>query len=168
MLNRAVLLLNQNYEPLTTCSARRAIVMVWSGKAEIVESAGQYIHSVSMTFDVPSIVRLLFFVSISHRWDIQLTKQNIIRRDHKTCQYCGGNTHSMTVDHVIPRSLGGKDTWENLVCACSDCNNRKGGHTLQEAGMNLLRQPKKPNIRAFLFHGIGPVHRTWKTYLNIR
>ena len=103
MLGSAVLLLNQNYTPLTTCSARRAIIMVWLGKAEIVESTGLVVRSVSMTFDIPAIIRLLIYVGISYKWNIQLTKQNILRRDHKTCQYCGENDGPMTVDHVIPR-----------------------------------------------------------------
>jgi len=167
MLNRSVLLLNQNFEPLTTCSARRAIVMVWTGKAEIVETTGLSVHSVSMVFDVPSIIRLLIFVSISYRWNIQLSRQNILRRDHQTCQYCGGKDGSMTVDHVIPRSHGGSDTWENLVCACAACNNKKGDRTPQEAGMRLIKLPKKPNIRSIIFHNKGKIHSTWRTYLRI-
>ena len=167
MLDRAVLLLNQNFEPLTTCSARRAIVMVWAGKAEMIESTGLCVHSVSISFDVPSIIRLLLYVSISHRWNIQLTKQNILKRDHKTCQYCGRNEGSMTVDHVIPRSQGGGETWGNLVCACALCNNKKGDRTLQEAGMKLIRKPKKPNLKSFIFHNKGPVHSTWRAYLKI-
>ena len=167
MLNSSVLLLNQNFEPLTTCSARRAIVMVWTGKAEIVETTGLSIHSVSMALDVPSIIRLLIFVSISHRWNIQLSRQNILRRDHQTCQYCGKQDGPMTVDHVIPRSQGGSDTWGNLVCACAVCNNKKGDRTPQEAEMELLKLPKKPNIRSIIFHNKGQIHSTWRTYLKI-
>ena len=167
VLNKAVLLLNQNNEPLSTCSARRAIIMVWAGKAEIVERTGQRVHSVSMTFEIPSIIRLLIYIRISHRWNIQLTKQNILKRDRKTCQYCGRTDDSMTVDHVIPRSLGGSDTWGNLVCACSACNNKKGDLTLREAGITLIRIPKKPNFRYFLFLNKGPIHSTWRAYLKI-
>jgi 5-methylcytosine-specific restriction endonuclease McrA len=167
MINSAVLLLNQNYEPLSTCSARRAIVMVWAGKAEIVERTGQSVHSVSMKFEIPSIIRLLIYVKISHRCHIQLTKQNILKRDHKTCQYCGKTVGSMTVDHVIPRSLGGGDTWQNLVCACSVCNTKKGDRTLKEAGMTLIKIPKKPNLRYFLFLNKGSIHSTWRAYLKI-
>jgi len=167
MLNRAVLLLNQNYIPLSTCSARRAIVMVWTGKAEIVESTGQYVHSVSMRFDVPSIIRLLIIVRFSYRWNIQLTKQNILKRDRKTCQYCGEKEGPMTVDHVIPRSQDGSETWENLVCACAACNNKKGDRTLHDAGMSLIRKPRKPNFRSFLFHNRCPIHSTWQAYLRI-
>jgi len=167
MLNSSVLLLNQNYEPLTTCSARRAIVMVWAGKAEIIESTGYFVRSVSMSFDVPSIIRLLIYIRISHRWNIQLSKQNIMRRDRRVCQYCGSKDGLMTIDHVVPRSQGGGDTWENLVCACSDCNNMKGDRTPHEAGMKLIKKPKKPNLGSFLFHNVGPIHSTWRAYLKI-
>ena len=167
MLDTAVLLLNSNYLPLTTCSARRAIVMVWTGTAEIVESTGQYVHSVSMRFDIPSIIRLLMLVRISYRWNIQLTKQNILKRDRKICQYCGKKDGPMTVDHVIPRSHNGDETWENLVCACAVCNNIKGDRTPREAAMTLIRQPRKPSFRSFLFHNRGPIHSTWRAYLKI-
>ncbi len=167
MLNSSVLLLNQNYEPLTTCSARRAIVMVWSGKAEVVESTGAMVRSVSMAFDIPSIIRLLFYVRIAHRWNIQLSKQNIMRRDRRVCQYCGTKEGPMTIDHVVPRSLGGGDSWENLVCACAACNNKKGDRSPGEAGLRLIRKPKRPNLRSFLFHNLGPVQRTWRAYLKI-
>jgi len=166
MLDSAVLLLNQNFEPLTTTSARRAIVMVLTGKAEIVEGTRDFVRSVSRTFNIPSIIRLLMFVRFAHRWNIQLTRQNILRRDLRTCQYCGRKEGVMTVDHVVPRSIGGGDTWENLVCACSQCNNRKGDRTLDMAGMSLNARPKKPSIRSFLFLSRGPIRKTWRTYLR--
>jgi len=166
MLDSQVLLLNQNFEPLSICTAKRAIVMVWAGKAEIIESNGHFIHSVSMTFRVPSIIRLLMYIHSKHVWNIQLSKQNILRRDHKTCQYCGKTEGYMTVDHVIPRSQGGSDTWENLVCACSACNNKKGDRTLEQAGMRLIRTPQKPNYRTFLFSK-GSIISTWRPYLKL-
>ncbi|MFC1691943.1 HNH endonuclease [Candidatus Latescibacterota bacterium] len=167
MLNSAVLLLNNNFEPITTCTARRAIVMVWTGKAEIIECTGLYVHSVSMRVDIPSIIRLLIYVNIAHRWDVQLTKQNILKRDRKTCQYCGRTEGPMTVDHVIPRSHGGSEAWENLVCACSSCNNRKGDRTPHEAEMKLIKRPKKPNLRSFFFLARAPLRATWRTYIKI-
>lgn len=167
MLNSVVLLLNQNYEPLTTCSARRAILLVWNGKAEIIEKTGQCVYSVSMEFSIPSIIRLLIYVKVVHRWDIQLTKQNILRRDHKTCQYCGGKEGHMTVDHVIPRSHGGEESWANLVCACSICNNKKGDRTPQEADMGLIQYPKKPNRRTFFFLKRGAIKSSWRGYIKI-
>lgn len=167
MLESNVLLLNNNFEPLTMCSAKRAIIMVWTGKAEIIENTMFCIHSVSMTFSIPSVIRLLIFVSITYKLNIQLTKQNIMRRDHKTCQFCGKSDGHMTVDHIIPRSQGGLDTWENLVCACPSCNNRKGDHTPEKVGMRLLRTPRKPNLRTFLFAHKGIISQNWQTYLNI-
>ncbi|MFC1651525.1 HNH endonuclease [Candidatus Latescibacterota bacterium] len=168
MLNSNVLLLNQNFIPLTVCTAKHAVVMVWSGRAEIVESTGKYIHSVSRRFDVPSIIRLLVYVKISYRFNIQLTKQNIIKRDRGVCQYCGNTEGSMTVDHVVPRSHGGDESWGNLVCACSKCNNQKDDKTPQEAGMELLKKPKKPNIASFLFSHKIQVQNSWNTFLKIK
>jgi len=167
MLERNVLLLNNNFEPLTMCSAKRAIIMVWSGKAEVVERTEFRVHSVSMTFFIPSVIRLLIFVSITNRLNIQLTKQNIIRRDHRTCQYCGRTDGRMTVDHIVPKSQGGRDTWENLVCACPACNNRKGDSTPEHAGMRLLRTPKKPSVHSFLFGHKTALGEKWRAYLDI-
>jgi len=166
MLDSQVLLLNQNFEPLTVCSARRAIVLVWKGTAEVIETNGHLIRTVSMVFHVPSIIRLLIYRNTQRRWNIQLTKQNILKRDRKTCQYCGSDEGHMTIDHVIPRCQGGKDSWENLVCACSSCNNLKGNKSLEHAGMELVKKPKKPNIRTFLFNR-GPLIRSWRPYLNL-
>ena len=167
MLKSNVLLLNQNFVPLTVCSARRAVVMIWAGKAEIIESTGKYIHSVSVRFDVPSVIRLLVFVKISYSLKIQLTKQNIIKRDHGICQYCGKSGGTMTVDHVIPRSHGGDESWGNLVCACSDCNNRKDNRTPLEAGMKLIKKPKKPSIGSFLYSYKIPIKSSWRVFLKI-
>jgi len=166
MLDTQVLLLNNNFEPITICTARRAIIMVWAGKAEIVEATGHYIHSVSMAFSIPSIVRMLRYIQSKHRWKIQLSKQNILKRDHRVCQYCGTSEGYMTVDHVIPRSLGGGETWENLVCACPSCNNRKGDRTLDQAGMKLMHKPMKPSIRSFML-GKGPIISSWQPYLRM-
>lgn len=167
MPNSAVLLLNQNFVPLTVTSARRAVIMVWAGKAEIVETTGRYLHSVSSRFDVPSIIRLLIYVRVSYRWNVQLTKQNVIRRDRGTCQYCGATDGPMTIDHVVPRSLGGGDTWKNLVCACSACNNRKGNRTPQQAEMPLRSTPRKPSLKTFLFAHKVPIHHAWRPYIKI-
>lgn len=166
MVDSAVLMLNHNYEPLTTTNARRAIIMVLTGKAEVVEESGFFLRSVSMTFGIPSIIRLLMFVRYAHRMHIQLSRQNILRRDRRTCQYCGRGDGMMTIDHVVPRSLGGHDTWENLVCACSACNNRKGDRTPEQAGMPLLKPPRKPTVRSFLFQNAGTVRTTWQLYLG--
>ena len=167
MLDSHVLLLNQNFVPLMVCSARRAVIMVLTGKAEIIESTGNYVHSVSVRFDIPSIIRLLVYVNISKKFNIQPTKQNILKRDHHTCQYCGKTEGTMTVDHVIPRSHGGGESWSNLVCACSECNNKKDDKTPREAGMELIRQPKKPSLTVMLIANKLPIQGSWRNYIKI-
>ena len=136
------------------------------GKAEIIKGSENYVHSVSRSFVIPSIIRLLTFVSISRKLNIQLSKQNIIRRDNGVCQYCGKTNGKMTVDHVVPKSQGGGETWENLVCACPECNNLKGHRSLAEAGMTLIRKPKRPSLNSILFPQRLLVNNTWYPYLN--
>ena len=162
-MNRKVLVLNQNYEPLSICSAKRALVMVFLGKAEVVEEAGT-VHTVSRALPLPSVVRLWMYVH-KPRNDIPLTKRNILRRDGHRCQYCGTTQGPMTVDHVIPKDMGGKDTWENLVCCCVRCNNRKGNRTPEQAGMKLIRPPKRPNFLYFVHTFVGEPDPSWKPYL---
>lgn len=164
LLNRRVLVLNQNYEPLSVCSAKRAIVLVFLGKAEVVERYDLMVHSVSTSFPIPSVVRLDLYVQVPHK-KIILSKRNILRRDGHRCQYCGNKRGPMTVDHVVPRTQGGTDTWENLVCACVACNNRKGHRTPEQAGLSLLRRPRKPSTVAFIRHFVGVSDHRWKPYL---
>lgn len=163
-LNRSVLVLNQSYEPVHICSARRAVVLVFRGRAEVVESLDIFIRSVSKQFPVPSVVRLDFYVRIPSK-PLALTKRNILKRDGNQCQYCGTRRSRMTVDHVIPRTLGGKESWENLVCACVYCNNQKGNHSLEQAGLCLLRRPRLPNNIMFIRHFFGVPDRRWRPYL---
>ena len=164
VINSNVLLLNQNYEPLTVCSARRAIVMMFQGKVQLIETAnGRKIRSVSSVFDLPSVVRLWHYRKVPHK-RIMLTRKNVIARDHHRCQYCGTGKGPMTVDHIVPRMMGGGDTWDNLVCACFRCNNRKGNRTPEAAGMRLLKRPSRPSLIAFLQRNIR-VAEQWRPYL---
>lgn len=162
--NRSVLVLNQYYEPISVCSARRAVVLVVLGKAEIIERDSLNIRSVSIEYPLPSVVRLILFARNPRRV-IQPTRKNVIRRDRCRCQYCGRERGPMTTDHVIPRKIGGKDSWDNLVCACISCNNRKGDRTPEEAGMKLLRQPRMPHYISFIGLTDKPVNQNWKPYL---
>jgi 5-methylcytosine-specific restriction endonuclease McrA len=165
MLNRNVLILNQNYEPLTVCSVKRAVVMMLLGKVEMIETLdGHCLHSVSATIRVPSVVRLGVYVK-APRKRIFLSRKNIIKRDGHRCMYCGRSDGSMTVDHVIPKRMGGRDTWENLVCACTKCNNLKGDRTPEQANMTLIKRPKKPNHLMFIERFIGISDDAWKPYL---
>ncbi len=164
MLNSMVLVLNQSYEPLSVCHARRAIVLVHLGKAEIVERHEEEIRSVSLSIPLPSIVRLSLYVK-AYKRDISLNRKNILKRDNFTCQYCGKKKDVLTTDHVIPRSQGGKETWYNLVTACIRCNNKKGDRTVEQAGLALLQKPRKPHKYAYIrFFSSIPDDR-WKPYL---
>jgi len=135
------------------------------GKAELVAAIdGRNLRSVSRTMPFPSIVRLSFYVRVPYK-KIVLSRKNIIRRDGHQCQYCGRGEVTLTVDHVIPRSKGGNDSWENLVAACVGCNNRKGDRTPSEAGVKLQRKPIRPSHVMFIRHFVGIVDDNWKPYL---
>ncbi len=164
VVNCHVLMLNQNYVPLTMCSARRAIVLLFQGKVEMIETADSLkIHTIDDSYDVPSVVRLWSYRKVPYK-RIMLTRKNVIARDKHRCQYCGLTKGGMTVDHVIPKVLGGADTWENLVCACSRCNNRKGDRSPEEAGLKLSRRPFRPSLITFLQRSFSISDR-WKPYL---
>lgn len=163
--NNRVLVLNQNYEPLSVCSAKRAIVMQLLGKAEIVETYdGVRVHSVNVSIPLPSVVRLGSYIRVPYK-KILLTRKNILKRDHNICQYCGDHRGPMTVDHVIPKSYGGGDFWENMVCACENCNNRKGDRLPEQAGMRLIHRPRRPNHITFIQSFIGISDNRWRPYL---
>jgi 5-methylcytosine-specific restriction endonuclease McrA len=134
------------------------------GKAEIVEKDGEFIHSVNDRFPLPSIVRLTRYIHVPQK-RVMLTRKNIIKRDNHQCQYCGRRTAALTIDHVIPRVRGGKDTWENLVCACVKCNNKKGNRNPEDVGLKLLKKPKKPNHIFFIRYSVGAIDNRWKPYL---
>ena len=164
MLNDKVLVLNQNYEPITICNVRRAVVLMFLGKAELVSSVdSKCISTVYRTFVYPSIVRLSLFVRVPFK-KIILSRKNILRRDNHRCQYCG-STSALTIDHIIPKSRGGDDTWENLVVACIKCNNKKSDRTPEEAKMTLRSKPKKPSHITFIKNFVGQVDDEWKPYL---
>ncbi len=163
--NSRVLVLNQNYEPMSVCSARRAIIMQLLGKVEVVETYdGVKVRSVSRALPLPSVVRLGSYIKVPYK-KILLTRKNIIKRDHHTCQYCSDTAGPMTVDHITPKSYGGADTWENMVCACEKCNNRKGDRLPEMAGMKLLRRPRRPSHITFIQSFIGISDDRWKPYL---
>lgn len=135
-----VLVLNASYEPLNITSWKRAVILLIKGKAEQLEHHGTFI---CQTFPLPSVIRLRYYVKVPYK-EIPLTRKNVLERDRHTCQYCSYKGEKLTLDHVIPRSRGGPDTWENLVTACVRCNIRKGNRTPKEAEMPLLTQPRKP------------------------
>jgi 5-methylcytosine-specific restriction endonuclease McrA len=164
-MNAKVLILNQNYEPMSIINVRKAIVLLYLGKAELIEANDALrVRSVSMTMPFPSIVRLGVYIRVPYK-KIILSRKNILRRDAHKCQYCGRSDLTLTIDHVVPVSRGGEDTWENLVCACVQCNNKKGFSTPEEAAMPLRRKAMRPNHVTFIRHFVGSLDERWKPYL---
>lgn len=165
LINRHVLMLNQNYEPLTVCSARRAIVLLFQGKAEMIESAdGLKLRTVRADYALPSIVRLWQYRKVPYK-RIMLTRKNVLLRDGHQCQYCGTHKGPMTVDHIVPKTGNGADSWENMVCACVKCNNKKGNRSPEKAGMKLLKRPSRPTHIDFIQRYIGVNDQRWRPYL---
>jgi 5-methylcytosine-specific restriction endonuclease McrA len=136
-----VLVLNASYEPLNITSWRRAVVMVLKGKAEGLEH--DVSHIVRPDVMLPTVIRLRQFVRVPFK-QLPLTRRNVLQRDGHSCQYCGYEGERLSIDHVIPRSRGGGDSWENVATACVSCNVRKGNRTPQEARMPLRRLPRRP------------------------
>src|ERR687894_2772693 len=143
MINAPVLVLNQNYEPLNVCDIRRAFTLLGSEKAELLERNHQVIHTPTLAIRAPSVIRLQYHVK-RPRPRVKLSRREVFARDGHACQYCGRQTHDLTLDHVVPRHKGGAHTWENLVAACKGCNHRKGGKSVDEARFKLVRPPYEP------------------------
>ncbi|MDY6912050.1 MAG: HNH endonuclease [Chloroflexota bacterium] len=164
MVNHPVLILNQNYEPLNVCKVRRAVVLILTGKAEVIESNSSVIRSASFSIEAPSVVRLAKMVKRPHP-KARLTRRRVFIRDEYTCQYCGKQVRELTLDHVIPRHKDGEHSWSNVVSACKACNQHKAGHTPKEAGMKLLRKPYQPTggIRYIVLPFKAPPE--WQDYL---
>jgi len=165
-LDRGALVLNQNYEPLHVCAARRAFVLVFRGKAEILEAVTDGIAGVESIFPLPSVIRLRQQVR-RPRPRVRLTRREVFARDGHRCMYCGHHVAELTLDHVFPRNRGGKHEWENIVAACQPCNHRKGGRTPSEAKMRLLRAPVRPAATpATLFGHYLEHYQEWRPFLS--
>jgi 5-methylcytosine-specific restriction endonuclease McrA len=166
MVDHPCLVLNQSYEPLNVCRARRAINLIFNGKAEMLENGLGYIHTFNTLYPIPSVIRLASMVK-RPRPQPKLTRMEIFTRDHYTCQYCGKQSHQLTLDHVIPRKQGGKHTWENLVGACAACNRRKAGRTPEQAHMKLNKTPVQPASSPYInipYHFLN-AQNLWQKYL---
>jgi 5-methylcytosine-specific restriction endonuclease McrA len=166
LLSAPVLVLNANYEPLNVCTTKRAIGMMFSEKATMLENGRGFIRSVNQNFPAPSVIRLGRMIK-RPRPAVKLTKSEVFRRDQYTCQYCGQKTVELTIDHIIPRSKEGSHTWNNLITACPKCNLSKGGRTAKEANMKLLSVPKIPKASAgYLFGKYLNKNETWLPYIE--
>jgi len=150
------LLLNSTYEPLQVIGWQRAIVMIHLGKVEVLRSYERILRAVSWTIPQPAVVKLHGFVK-RHRTRVAFSRRNVFLRDGFRCQYCGQRfpAHELTCDHVVPRSLGGRTSWENMVSACGPCNRRKGDRSPEQARMRLIATPVRPESLPPLFFRLG-------------
>ena len=193
-LNCSVLVLNKHYMAIRVVGAKRAFSLLCRGLAEVVSleegtyanydfqswcdvsqfrrqfepNGHDWVATVSLHIAVPRIIRLLFYDRLP-RGDVKFNRRNIFARDRNRCQYCNKRfpTSELSLDHVIPRSTGGGATWENIVCACTQCNVKKGGRTPKQAAMKLHRKPVKPKHNPLIhIHLGGNRYHSWKQFLD--
>jgi len=152
VLRQSVVVFSKNYLPVSRVNIKRAIVLLVTGKAEPLDFSGKgySVHSPSVVLLVPEQIRLTM-TATERVWKVPpVNRREVLRRDKHACQYCG-STKQLTLDHVIPRSKGGKHSWDNVVIACEPCNSRKGDRTPQQAGMILRTKPRAPMHPAVAF-----------------
>jgi 5-methylcytosine-specific restriction endonuclease McrA len=195
-LDASVLVLNKYFMAMNVVSVKRAITLLYKNSAEIVsveeekfasynletwrdvsllradlglpEEDCDWIRTVSLEIPVPRIIRLLFYDKVP-RWGVKFNRRNIFARDENRCQYCGHRfpTSELSLDHIIPRSRGGKTSWTNVVCACTECNKRKGGRTPEEASLKLTRRPFVPKHSPIITLKLNSGrYRSWKQFLD--
>ena len=160
---QTTLVLNATYEPLTVVPIRRAIVLVLADKAEIVEFGDTELRSARRSVRLPRVVRLVRYVRVPYRHSAPFSRRAILQRDHFRCAYCGDR--ATTIDHVVPRSLGGRDGFGNCVAACGSCNTRKGNRLLAELGWVLPFVPTAPRVTGWLVIGVAVPDPVWEPYL---
>lgn len=164
-ITSAVLVLNQNYEPLNVCNAKRAFVLIGRGKAEVLEHGEGGVRTPSVMYPLPSVIRMIYMIK-RPRPRMRLSRREVFNRDGYTCQYCGMKTRDLTIDHVVPRHRNGAHAWENLTSACKKCNHKKAGRTPQEARMRLLREPFTPRVNSYyVVHRYLDGQEEWRKFL---
>ena len=184
-------MLNRLWQAVNICTARRAFALVYAGHAQVVSSdeannflthdfdswrdfsttapEHEMVTTISWKIRVPRVIVLLFFDRLPKK-EVKFTRHNVFERDKNTCQYCGQtlDRKDLNLDHVIPRDRGGPTTWENIVCSCIDCNTRKANRTPQEAGLHLVRKPKRPKWRPFVqINFTLQRHDSWKHFIDL-
>jgi 5-methylcytosine-specific restriction endonuclease McrA len=190
-LSQQVLVLNRLWQAVNVCTVKRALSLLFQGHAQVVFCPGdgsfqtytfnewqdfslqephpESIRSISLRIRVPRVIMLAIF-DRQPRKEVKFTRHNIFERDRCTCQYCGKvfDRTELNLDHVVPRDQGGPTSWENIVCSCIACNTRKANCTPQEAGMRLIRKPKRPKWRPFIQINLGlPCHDSWKHFIDL-
>jgi len=160
-----VLVLNASYEPLNVCTVRRAHVLVYKGKAEVIEHLDRPLRSATGNFLWPHVIRLVQYVRVPRAVQRKISRRALFARDGWRCVYCGTSGGRLTLDHVVPRSKGGESIWENVVTACAPCNLRKGDRTLEQAGMELRILPRPPLPVLFIKLAAPRIPDGWSQYL---
>ena len=164
-MNHRVLVLNLDYSPISICNVQRAFLLLYLEKAQLMsEVQDLFLRTVDKSFPMPAVIKLNKYVNIPYK-SVELTRQNIFKRDNFECQYCG-TEHNLTLDHVVPSSKGGKSTWNNLITACKTCNAKKGDFSPQEAGLDLNSKPYKPSYIMFIRDFSGFVTEEWIPFLG--
>ncbi len=191
LLNQHVLVLNRFWQAVNVCTARRALTLLFQGHAEVVlgrgdgsfetfnfnewhdfsarEPSAESIPTVSFRIRLPRVILLLVYDRLPKK-EVKFTRHNIFERDKNTCQYCGRicDRRDLNLDHVIPRDRGGPTNWENIVCSCIECNTAKSNRTPQQAGMRLVRKPKRPKWRPFVQINFSMCqHDSWKHFIDL-
>jgi 5-methylcytosine-specific restriction endonuclease McrA len=160
-----VLVLNASFEPLNVCSTRRAYVLVFKGKAEVIERDARPLRSASDTYVWPHVIRLLHYVRVPRSVQRKISRRALFARDGWRCQYCG-STGKLTLDHVVPRSRGGTSVWENVVTSCAPCNMRKGNRLPDEVHMHPAAAPRAPSPALFVTLSATRIPDGWRPYLT--
>lgn len=157
------LVLNAGFEPLAVVPFRRAIVLVLAGKAMVLAADEHPVLCGERSFDRPCVIVLTRYVRVPFGRSVPVSRRGVLRRDGHRCAYC--ERTAGTVDHVLPRSRGGTDSWENLVACCVRCNNVKGNRTPDEMGWTLQRRPTAPRGASWVVRGTERRHPLWEDYL---
>ena len=169
-MNQEVLVLNSDYEPLNVCNLRRAVILIYLGKADVLhanETSAPVRLGEGDDLPIPSVVKLRYHVRRPLP-DLKLSRRSIFARDNFTCQYCGSQARDLTIDHIVPKRHGGLMAWENLVACCRKCNTKKGDKMLPHTGMKLMRPPRRPRYVPYISltkYVSGTKNDIWRTYL---
>ena len=159
-------MLNASYEPLNVCSVRRAHVLVFKGKAEVLEALERPLRAATDTYPWPHVIRLVAYVHVPRAAQRKISRRALFARDNWRCVYCGSTGGRLTLDHVVPRSRGGDSVWENVVTSCAPCNLRKGNRLPHEVSMELRSQPRPPAPVLFIHLAAPRIPTTWRPYLE--
>src|SRR6266481_9174999 len=160
-----VLVLNASFEPLNVTTVRRAHVLVYKGKAEVIEELDQPLHSATDTYPWPHVIRLVAYVRVPRIVQRKISRRALFARDGWRCVYCGTASSRLTLDHVVPRSRGGESIWENVVTSCAPCNLRKGNRLPHEVQMVLKHSPRPPAPVLFISLATPKIPSRWERYL---